>query len=73
MGTFQSFIPYVDMINDIAKDSKSVVQRLQRFRATEELILVTYEIRAFNSTIDRMDAIDVVQKNVPLLRLNNSS
>lgn len=65
--------PYLDKINVYDKDSKSVVERPQRIRATEKIILSTYDIEACYLAIDIMDGFNEVQQNIPLRNSGSST
>lgn len=65
--------PYVDKIDGISKESKAVVERMQRFRAAEEVTFSKYGREAFYPIIDIVDAFNVVQQNILPLNSGNGT
>ena len=56
---------------DIAKDSKAVIQELEKFRATEQVTFVTYDVEQLYPSIDLNDAINTLRNALPVMRRNN--
>lgn len=61
----------VNKYGAIAKDSKSVVQKLERFKPRRKGVFVTYDVEALYPSIDIDDACKVLSSNVPALRSQN--
>lgn len=62
---------YVDRIPEIAKDTKTVAQRLNEFHFQRPGVFLTYDVVSLYPSIDLHDAIDILEKNVPVLSEKN--
>lgn len=58
----------IDGICEIAKDSKTVVQRLEDFKCPKHCVLVTYDVVKLYPSMDIQDGISTIAKNCSYLK-----
>ncbi len=61
----------VETIPEIARDSKTVAQRLDTFKFAKPGVFLTYDVEALYPSIDLHDAIQTLSDNVPVLGERN--
>ena len=63
--------PISDQLDEIARDSKMVVQQLETREVPEDCVFLTYDIEKMYPTIDLRDAIATLEQHLPVMRSNN--
>jgi hypothetical protein len=58
----------VDQITEIAKDSKTVMQQLEKFKCSKQFVFMTYDVEQLYPSIDLHDAIKTLQLSVPIMK-----
>ena len=57
----------VDLISEVAKDSKGVIQELEELKVQDPVVFLAYDVEQLYPSIDLKDAFSVLVKNVPAL------
>lgn len=62
--------PICDCVDEIAKDSKQVVQQLETTIVPEDCTFLTYDVEKLYPSIDLKDAIEILTHNLGVMRQN---
>ena len=60
--------PICDRLDEIARDSKMVVQQLETRTVEDPCVFLTYDVEKLYPSINLRDAISTLQENIPMMR-----
>ena len=60
----------VNRYSEIARDSKAVMQKIEKLRIEQPTIFLTYDVEQLYPSIDLKDAISTLENSLPIMRKN---